>query len=93
MAIVVNVGILLVFWRNLPPEVPLLYSRPWGEDQLTSPYFLWMIPILGIVIGSGLGLVTNKIEDKMLRVIFLASNIVIQIVIVLGLVKIILTVI
>ena len=93
MAIVVNVGILLVFWRNLPPEVPLLYSRPWGEDQLTSPYFLWIIPVLGIVIGSGLGLVTNKIEDKMLRVIFLASNIVIQIVIVLGLVKIILTVI
>ncbi|MFZ5365783.1 MAG: hypothetical protein ACOZBZ_00635 [Patescibacteria group bacterium] len=36
--------ILLLFWIKLPPEVPLFYSRPWGEDQLGQPFFLWILP-------------------------------------------------
>lgn len=32
------------FWRNLPPAIPLWYSRPWGDDRLVSPWFL-LLPI------------------------------------------------
>lgn len=36
----------LIAWRSnrLPPSVPLWYSRPWGEDQLASPYWLFLLP-------------------------------------------------
>ena len=34
------IGIILVvvgcLWQNLPPELPWLYSLPWGEKQLVS---------------------------------------------------------
>jgi len=28
----------------LPPEVPLFYSRPWGDGQLANPLLLWLLP-------------------------------------------------
>lgn len=37
--------ILLLFsWFKLPPETPLFYSLPWGEEQLASPFLLWLLP-------------------------------------------------
>ncbi|MBI5018786.1 hypothetical protein HZB58_00755 [Candidatus Gottesmanbacteria bacterium] len=42
----VSGGIVLAWnWRLLPPEIPLWYSKPWGEERLVSPFFL-AIPIL-----------------------------------------------
>ena len=41
---VLSMGILLWRWRLLPPMVPLWYSRPWGADQLTAPYWLFLLP-------------------------------------------------
>lgn len=37
--------LLGIFWQKLPPQVPLFYSKPWGEQQLASPFFL-ALPIL-----------------------------------------------
>lgn len=34
----------------LPPEVPLFYTREWGETQLTSPKNLWILPFGAAVI-------------------------------------------
>ena len=28
--------IIIPFWRLLPSEIPLFYSRPWGKEQLSS---------------------------------------------------------
>jgi hypothetical protein len=37
--------LLLLFKMNfLPQKVPLFYSRPWGEEQLTSPLYLYLLP-------------------------------------------------
>ncbi len=41
---------LFFVYDNLPPEIPLYYSRPWGESQLTSPNHLFFLPILCLVI-------------------------------------------
>lgn len=42
----ISVLFLLFFLlKQLPPEVPLYYSKPWGTDQLTSPFFLFLLPI------------------------------------------------
>jgi hypothetical protein len=44
-----SVGLLVWRFPILPPEVPLWFSRPWGEDQLASPYWLILLPISGIL--------------------------------------------
>ena len=31
---------------NLPPQVPLFYSRPWGETMLAAKIFLWILPAI-----------------------------------------------
>jgi len=40
--------LLLIFlnWGRLPPQVPLFFSRPWGEKQLTPPWGLWLLPLV-----------------------------------------------
>ncbi len=43
---------LLWFWRSLPPKIPLWYSRPWGEERLTSPFFLLLPPLTALVFYS-----------------------------------------
>jgi len=35
--------------HRLPPEVPLFYSRPWGEEQLTPSTSLLMLPLGGLL--------------------------------------------
>ena len=92
--VVVGTGLLAIYWRSLPPEVPLLYSRPWGQDQLVSPIFLIIPPIFSILVGIVLGWLANQSgEEKLLPIIILVSSIVVQIITVLGLVRIVMLVV
>lgn len=36
----------LVRWSTLPPQLPLFYSRPWGEEQLGDFWMIFLIPVL-----------------------------------------------
>lgn len=45
LAVMVQISLILVSWGKLPPQIPLFYSRPWGEAMLASPIFLWILPI------------------------------------------------
>lgn len=42
--------LLIVNWKNLPPKIPLWYSRPWGEERLAHPLFLILIPLTAIMV-------------------------------------------
>lgn len=43
-------SLLILFnWRGLPPEIPIFYSRPWGEPMLASPIFLWILPVATVL--------------------------------------------
>lgn len=89
----VGFGLLAMFWRNLPPEVPLLYSRPWGQDQLVGPYWLWLVPVLGTVLGIICGTISQKLmTDRILKAMLSGSALVIQTILVLGLIRIVLLV-
>jgi len=48
--VLVMLGLFVGFYQKLPPEVPLFYSRPWGEAQLASPWFLLTLPALSLFI-------------------------------------------
>jgi len=48
---VLAAAIILIFaYPHLPPQVPLFYSRPWGEKQLAAPVFLAIFPFLSFLI-------------------------------------------
>lgn len=38
-----------VLWTKLPAQVPIFYSRPWGEEQLGRPIFLFLPLVLGFL--------------------------------------------
>ena len=42
--------ILTFFWKKLPPQVPLFYTKPWGEEQLAKNFFLWMLPSFSLIL-------------------------------------------
>lgn len=67
---------LLIFlnWRRLPPEVPLFFSRPWGEKQLTSSFNLWLMPLLSFtVLAFNLFLAVSFFQKEVLIRRILAS--------------------
>ncbi len=46
----ISILLITLNWKQLPPLVPLWYSRPWGIDQLAKPIFLFLLPISSICI-------------------------------------------
>lgn len=36
--------ILAIFWRGIPPQIPLFFSKPRGEAQLGTSYML-LVPL------------------------------------------------
>lgn len=89
-AIVVTLGLLVVYWRSLPPEVPLWYSRPWGQEQLASPYWLWLVPILILSVTGITTLGSRYIRhDILLLNLWTTGGIVVQLILALALVRIV----
>lgn len=46
----VQVLIIISIWRFLPPEIPLFYSRPWGEDQLVNYPGIVILPAICLIV-------------------------------------------
>lgn len=44
MIIVSSLVFLLLRFPKLPTELPLFYSRPWGDEQLGTPPELFILP-------------------------------------------------
>lgn len=43
-------SLILVSWGKLPPELPLFYSRVWGQEMLASPLYLWILPAMTLAV-------------------------------------------
>lgn len=43
-------SILIYQFSRLPPEVPLFYSRSWGEEQLARREFLFLLPSFSLIV-------------------------------------------
>ncbi|MBI2598703.1 hypothetical protein HYW40_00575 [Candidatus Curtissbacteria bacterium] len=52
LSILGQASLILVSWSKLPPQVPLFYSRPWGEAMLAPTAGLWILPGLLLLIAS-----------------------------------------
>lgn len=51
--VVIGLGLAYLFYRfnDLPDQVPLYYSLPWGEAQLAQASTLFLLPTFSIIIG------------------------------------------
>ena len=77
--IAISSVVLLFSWRNLPPQVPLWYSRPWGTERLVPPLYL-LIPVAACIFIYAINIfVANKFatdHPMFARVLFLSSALV-----------------
>lgn len=71
----INLIMLAVFWTKIPPQVPLWYSRPYGENQLAASWILWLIPLTSLIINlttirlSGAVIEEDKFLAQMMTVV------------------------
>ena len=73
--------LLIIFgWKFFPSEIPLFYSRPWGQEQLVKPLALFILPGLGLIIfflnslTSGLVAKDESLLKQILAIAFLVFN-------------------
>ncbi len=92
--VAIGIGLIGLFWKQLPPEIPLLYSQSWGSEQLVKPMWLWLIPGLNLVLGWVTAFVLPRLKlDQLLTVCWLLSIMAVQGIIILGLIRIVVLVI
>lgn len=48
--ILCQVAILFIKFNSLPPQIPLYYSRPWGESELAPVSYIFLLPALSLVV-------------------------------------------
>jgi divalent metal cation (Fe/Co/Zn/Cd) transporter len=42
----VSIFLIITSTNRLPLAVPIWFSKPWGEERLADPTFLWLIPVI-----------------------------------------------
>ncbi len=83
--VVIEIGLLAAYRNSLPPQVPLLYTRPWGDEQLVISRWLWTTPLVQLAIGIVGGWVfKNRREEMLLKIMVMATLAVGQMILVLG---------
>ncbi|MBM3209289.1 hypothetical protein FJZ40_03295 [Candidatus Shapirobacteria bacterium] len=88
------IGYLLLTVSHLPSEVPLFYSRYWGEEQLAQKGFLALLPGLSFLALALNFLLASRLfaREKLLAQIILWSAAVFSLLATVTLVKIVLLV-
>jgi len=41
--------IIIWFYNQLPPEIPIFFSRPWGQAWLSSPASIFILPLFSLL--------------------------------------------
>ena len=70
-----GLSVLIFLSFRLPPQVPLFYSRPWGEEQLVSAGFIFLLPAIAFLMLFINFLASNFLsqEKLILRVLAVSS--------------------
>jgi hypothetical protein len=48
--VLITSGTTLAFYNQMPPELPLFYSRPWGEEQLVNKQIFSLIVFSNLIL-------------------------------------------
>lgn len=41
---------IFLHWGKVPPQVPLWFSRAWGENRLAHPIYLFLLPTVNLLV-------------------------------------------
>ena len=52
LAIIVSLGVIALFYTNLPPFLPLYNQMPWGYERLGKTEQLFLFPLLAFFISA-----------------------------------------
>ena len=86
--------VLAIFWRSIPPKIPLWYSRPWGDERLASPWWL-LLPLfsaLAVYVINLMLISKNLREHPMFARILLLTSCVVSLIAVMTVTRIVLLV-
>lgn len=78
----VVINLLIIVWifisqAHLPPEVPLFYGLPSGEEQLSQSPLLILPPIISLILIGLNFLLIRTTKDKFLQNVLLSTMVVI----------------
>lgn len=76
IAVLMQFVMIGLSWKNLPPLVPVFYSKPWGTDILVKPIYLLILPgfsVFVLLLNLILSL-TISAENRFLNRIFAFSS-------------------
>jgi hypothetical protein len=83
--------LVVAYWAKLPPQIPFLYSLPWGESWLiTKTELSWVLVGFGTVLVFNLILARTIVrEEKLLQYFLLWGAAAVEFMLLVDLIKII----
>lgn len=51
VSVLAQASLILSASGKLPPQIPIFYSKPWGEPMLGPPIALWILPAISMIIS------------------------------------------
>lgn len=82
------IALVFLLKDRLPPEIPLFYGMPWGENQLAPQYLLSLPCALSITILLLNSIIVSIIEDVYWKKVLIVSAFAISILSIITTVKI-----
>ncbi len=66
VAVLFVFSVALLVWRftYLPADVPMWYSKPWGEEQLAHPLWLLLFPATIFIVFCANIIISAKFSSK-----------------------------
>ncbi len=86
--VVAEIGVWIFFGKHLPPQVPLFYSRPWGDEQLANTVYLILPAGIAALLALVITFLVSRFNvDKVLTVIMLGAGIIAEIMLLLSVLR------
>lgn len=93
--IVIDLLLIVIFYNSLPENIPLFFSEPWGKDQMTNKYLIFINPLLLIfflIISVVLRKLLNKNGSVFLEITPFVFSLISSAVLIISLIRIIMLV-
>ncbi len=74
-----EIVLIIWFYKNLPPQIPLYFSRPWGSSWLASTSSIFILPIftlLAILTNYSLAFYYHLHKDFMAKLLVIFTPII-----------------
>jgi len=71
--------LLVLLYKYIPPQIPLFFSQPWGDDQLVDKIYICLIPatlLLVFIVNIFLSSLFFQKEKLLSRIIIFTTTLI-----------------